>query len=427
MGSTTENVAGNHGILLFPPKLLFEAEDVFEDDVQQGQTCSQVVQATQVPGDTRASREGLDGKCHNALRRTTVSLLTSIDSKNIIAASDRRHRSRQSKLMYDAKYHPMDDCIRPSLAAKRRSLHGETLVIADDDDDETDTSDAHGVSDEIEHEAGWQMQRGPTKSNKKRIRCASQSPQPFRRSSRTKSTPRISYDTSIHPQDPELEQLMADDNNYANNGAPVKLPGLPCPYKFTVVSLPAFGVSAEDETCSEHSEIMEVAQISNEGEMSTTGSSTSAPQPPGPQRTGKPSVWNCCHEQGTPFNIYTEPLEDQLAAEASAASPYTFDHDDKENEIGNGGVGGEVDAAPTVSVVPLSRHSRSNEDPVLSEAFYATSFDDVSPYGLGGDGTLEQTDMLLSEAMGILASGDKLPCEVAAASWKRISSMSVRR
>jgi hypothetical protein len=110
---------------------------------------------------------------------------------------------------------------------------------------------------------------------------------------------------------------------------------------------------------------------------------------------------------GLSFEIYSERLEDQLAAEAKAALPLNFEHDDKENNFtADADLGTSTPASATV--MPASHYRRTSGE---NEALHHTSsvehvlydgFDTCpSPYGVGGDGTLE--------CMRLLASGEQLP------------------
>lgn len=126
--------------------------------------------------------------------------------------------------------------------------------------------------------------------------------------------------------------------------------------------------------------------------------------------------------QGLPFEIYTERLEDQLAAEANAASPFNYEQDDKENDVVNTRLEQTPNPTEGISVVPLSQYERSRDSSValqhhmsVNGAFYNLNVGPSSPYGLGGhDGVHEQDDpstraVSTTEAMRILASSDKLP------------------
>jgi hypothetical protein len=168
-------------------------------------------------------------------RTKRVTLLTSIDPRNIIDITDqedtqsiadtpptssipassyslRNRRAAQGKLVYDVKYHPMDDSIRPSQAAKRRSAHGEIQLFSDNT---TDSCSVPAVSDEEEDEDNEETEQKvrSIKKGKKRARQQFQSPEPTRRSSRRTATPKISYNMSVHPQDRDLEESSADDSD----------------------------------------------------------------------------------------------------------------------------------------------------------------------------------------------------------------------
>ena len=124
--------------------------------------------------------------------------------------SRRSARAKPSKLVYDQKYHPLDDLIRPSHAAKRRSIQGEEHASEDEVDvssfDESDTdanSDAEKISSEDEAK--------PSKKGRKRVRFEAKSPEPTRRSSRQGPQPRVSYNARVHPQDDLLKLAFAAD------------------------------------------------------------------------------------------------------------------------------------------------------------------------------------------------------------------------
>lgn len=164
-------------------------------------------------------------------RDSAVSLLTAVNSKNIIditgntkeqtssaAPSTRLLRTRttmQSKLAYDLKYHPMDDSLRPTQAAKRRTAHGEELLFADDTSDASSfpaDTDAESVAHVEDSEDESERRAKSTLNKKKRSRARSQSPQPTRRSSRRTEDRKMSYRMDIHPQDKLLE-VSSDDSD----------------------------------------------------------------------------------------------------------------------------------------------------------------------------------------------------------------------
>lgn len=125
----------------------------------------------------------------------------------------RRSARMKSTLLYDQKYHPMDDVVRPSQAAKRRSFHGEQpLLWSDSDNDEFQESDSDDGSvagdDASEDEESQQAMRG-----RKRKRSRSRIPERARRSSRRRTKPKVSYNMKIHPQDSDLQRVWACDGS----------------------------------------------------------------------------------------------------------------------------------------------------------------------------------------------------------------------
>jgi len=140
-------------------------------------------------------------------------------------------RSRtQSKLVYDVKYHPMDDAVRPSQAAKRRSAHGEKLVpesgdsseassILDTDADETGSDDVHS---EGEDEEGIPKRKTKSKA-RKQTKSRPVPTEGTRRSTRNVSGIKASYDMGIHPQDKYLVISSDDDNRPISSNKHKKL------------------------------------------------------------------------------------------------------------------------------------------------------------------------------------------------------------
>jgi hypothetical protein len=123
----------------------------------------------------------------------------------------RRSARAKSTLIYDQKYHPMDDFIRPSQAAKRRSLHGESPLVDDRFEScasEDSTSDAESMNSgqESDDDDSQLQARG-------RKRKRSLLPEPARRSSRRRTTPKVSYNMRIHPQDSDLRRIGACDRS----------------------------------------------------------------------------------------------------------------------------------------------------------------------------------------------------------------------
>jgi hypothetical protein len=109
-----------------------------------------------------------------------------------------------------------------------------------------------------------------------------------------------------------------------------------------------------------------------------------------------------------------------MEAAASAASPLAYGHDDKENDLPNPAFVETPRPTDGMSVMPASQYRRTSEDSIASqgqlmvtEAFFHTERIQ-SPYGLGGDGTLEEQSCAVNKvpaptAMSILLSGSLLP------------------
>jgi hypothetical protein len=112
--------------------------------------------------------------------------------------------------VYDQKYHPLDEVIRPSQAAKRRTLHGEQPLLGSGSDGETSEESASVFGSMAEDEDSDPGESQPTR-DRKRKRARSLTPGPTRRSSRRRSKPKTSYNMNIHPQDSDLKRVWACD------------------------------------------------------------------------------------------------------------------------------------------------------------------------------------------------------------------------
>lgn len=126
--------------------------------------------------------------------------------------------------------------------------------------------------------------------------------------------------------------------------------------------------------------------------------------------------------KGGAFQIFAERIEDQLNAEAEAASPFHYDDDDKENNGTNPELVSRPNALDSISIIPASRyrqpvdlHRLSDHSMDASNAFYMQPRFEASPYGLGwSDGAHDMNSSDISDCpfpdyMRILASSDNLP------------------
>jgi hypothetical protein len=174
-----------------------------------------------------------------------VTRLTAIDPRNIIGASGdesehsipgtpptssappssyslRTRNAGHSALRYDTKYHPMDDAVRPSQAAKRRSLHGDVQILSDESDDMSSMcAESSDESDEEEPKKDVKKKPHPFTKGNKRTRDPIEAREPTRRSSRQTAGVKVLYDTNVHPQDEDLIVLSSDDDE-AESGPIVK-------------------------------------------------------------------------------------------------------------------------------------------------------------------------------------------------------------
>lgn len=108
----------------------------------------------------------------------------------------------------------MDDVIRPSQAAKRRSLHKEGRLRQEHSDDDDSEDSASDVGDMIGNgDDDTDIDSEPSARGKKRKRSRSQTPEPTRRSSRRRTKPKVSYNMKVHPQDSDLNRIWACDGS----------------------------------------------------------------------------------------------------------------------------------------------------------------------------------------------------------------------
>jgi hypothetical protein len=115
-------------------------------------------------------------------------------------------------------------------------------------------------------------------------------------------------------------------------------------------------------------------------------------------------------------------MEDQLDAEAAAASPLSNEGDGKENNETDSELVLTPDPLNDISIIPASQYQRSSAlrtvdtyHSMVRNDPYAQPVFEAFPYGLGwGDGIHDANnddthDRSLSDYMRILASGENLP------------------
>jgi hypothetical protein len=104
----------------------------------------------------------------------------------------------------------MDDTMRPSRAAKRRSVHGEQILFSNVDDTDATSSHADTDSEQPDHSEGEDRDKTVTKT-KKSSTGKLQAQLPSRRSARKTSHPEAAYRTDIHPQDRNIQEASEAD------------------------------------------------------------------------------------------------------------------------------------------------------------------------------------------------------------------------
>jgi len=114
-------------------------------------------------------------------------------------------------------------------------------------------------------------------------------------------------------------------------------------------------------------------------------------------------------------------MEDQLNAEAEAASPLRYDDNDKENDVTNPELIPAPDPLQGISIIPASSyrqqhgpHDLSHRGPMVSNALYTHPQFEAVPYGLGWSGgardmeTYSANDCPMPDYLRILASSENL-------------------
>ncbi|CAO2654695.1 Nn.00g114280.m01.CDS01 [Neocucurbitaria sp. VM-36] len=384
---------------------------------------------------------------------------------NPISSYTLRNRGeKQGRLVYDLKYHPMDDSIRPSQAARRRLAHGEVLLLSDDTCDSsseqslTETVSPIGVDEESELEEAPRKVTG----GKKRKLTHMQASKPTRRSSCKTSDVKTAYNMDIHPQDEALEMSGANDSETellshrrrkVQRTRPISESESDGRISKSARSnhqghhIKFMDLASSDDTavdkvpiCFNGEHLRDDMEINTDHATAVKKSSlvlpVVTPQLPSIQRKEELNVWKLLpgdryfrHNQdswvispGQLFEIFEERLEEQLAAEAMALSPLNYEHDDKENNITGRVLDSMADSPEEMSVLPASQYVRSSESDhpshriaLTRQGLYDASDGWAQPYMLGGtDGTCDgqtivQSYSSRSDHMRISAADSHLP------------------
>ncbi|KAF3044055.1 hypothetical protein E8E12_008312 [Didymella heteroderae] len=234
------------------------------------------------------------------------------------------------------------------------------------------------------------QQASPSSGDAKLMTPAPTCP-PIRRSARTKNT--LIYDQKYHPMDDTIRPSQAAKRHSSSEPAP-KVPESTTRHSFS----PEPFVKHDDK-------------VAGTDQALRLGIGC---------RYADPNVWPAV--KGLPFRIFTERMEDQLSAEAEAASPFHCEDDNKENDVTNPELMPRPSPLDGISIIPASYYHRAPglynipaHSSVASNAFYVHPQFEASPYGLGwNDGAQDMhnngnNDCLTSDYMRILGSSEHLP------------------
>ncbi|CAG5161171.1 uncharacterized protein ALTATR162_LOCUS5974 [Alternaria atra] len=381
------------------------------------------------------------------------SQLTPATSTNPTSSYSLRDRT-QSKLVYDVRYHPMDDAIRPARAAKRRSAHGETIVVGSDDPSDAsaviDTEASAGDSSDVQNEDKEEIpKQGRKVTGRKQTRSRPLPTEGTRRSTRKVSNQKTSYNINIHPQDKYLvissddEDMQPSINKRRNlthkrpnesdesgsDNKVAKKSKTSCQKRSRRTDL-----GTSDSLDSSGAPVFPSVETGNDSKhtIATTAFShppfVNSPLDHGVRRREGIDVWHyppgkryLNHDRdywptlpGQSFEIFDEKLEDQLAREAMEASPLNYEHDNKEN-MNNADVELRSDDYDGIYVMPSAQYRQSSDERQLAQHRALVSdalYSDEAPQSYGLDetyGTHELQTNSLTEYMDILASGGHLP------------------
>ncbi|OAL45215.1 hypothetical protein IQ07DRAFT_591562 [Pyrenochaeta sp. DS3sAY3a] len=390
---------------------------------------------TQVPPSSQPGGSSMSISPPRRLRSQATVLPHGIDIKNIIDLPDRpfslRDRSaKYSKLKYDFKYHPMDESIRPSQAAKRRSIHGERLLLSDTSFGSNSSDNGSDTTALADDELEFKEVSQPLKRGRKRKRARMQSPRNLRRSSRKIEVHKTAYDMNVHPQDEDLELSSSSETRNESEGQSPEAENPPWssshivenstdeefssvtgsdPYIQKLLENPT-GIDDTDKDDGikyPDSILQDVNQpdIEDDLEQLTLPSTvlTSAvylppdtgckdmidgSRIPSSARTPNQDFMIGTISPGLPFEIHEEQPENQLMTGLVERSFVDNEHDNKENSMDYTDVE-ESSVFEETAIMPGSHHVRSNEHgqtpsqlALVSHALYDSHEGNSHVYGL---------------------------------------------
>jgi hypothetical protein len=261
-----------------------------------------------------------------------------------------------SKPVYDQKYHPMDDVLKPSRAAQHRARYEEQYP----EEDSEDTDFREGKDDESDSEANT-AQAFPNK-RRKLSTAPPTSAQPTRRSSRQVNRDTL-YDANVHPQDEEIDNMEIDsvqeelssDEYVGRSQSEDETNALEVQETERIIGkdiatfasihhlLVSFDATTladttVDETASEssssppHSSPLSSIGLGSSPSNVPRLTSGSVQTNPSPIRTKRRST----KQTSPPFEIYEDtPANDRKRGASQTAVTVEYSHDDKENRDPN--------------------------------------------------------------------------------------------
>lgn len=154
-------------------------------------------ETTRQRGSSPPSRERTRGYLLNGLDTNNIIppnevVLSTTEDTTTLSVTRGSARGIRSNLAYDQRYHPIDEYLRPSQAAKRRAEYGHSRSPSFEEQGNTESdTDSDG------------------QSQAKRRRLNNVEQRDIRRSSRI-TNHHVLYNMRIHPQDSQLQQMVAD-------------------------------------------------------------------------------------------------------------------------------------------------------------------------------------------------------------------------
>ncbi|KAF2682120.1 hypothetical protein K458DRAFT_391154 [Lentithecium fluviatile CBS 122367] len=233
---------------------------------------------------------------------------------------------QNSRPLYDQKYHPMDDVVQPSRAARHRAKYEEQNL--DEDSEGTDFQE----DDQSDSDVGVDHHRN---TNKRRKLSHFPPTQGTRHSSR-RTNRNVLYDMNVHPQDEEIEQMEIDSDQEGTSADEDAGPSQVTDGNTTMVGgrvIPDTGDDTASEQSSSSPPRSSPLSSITLGPLRATGIRLVPGQVLVDTSRGHRRSPRDRHSNSPGFHIYEDPVDVQLQILASAPAPLNYPHDDKENMV----------------------------------------------------------------------------------------------